>query len=472
MSRENNTFFIFRHLEISPSFLYNKKMDLNKLKKTKQSFFCDNCGEVFSKWQGKCSACEEWNTIKIFRETSPSLSIAVSGTNLLTPNFSPKKSASMLLPTAKKNSRIFLELEELNLVLGGGIMRGSYTLLGGKPGIGKSTLALQIFLSSKNAFYFSGEESLEQITERAFRINKDALQKCHCHIFATESLEDICATLENSKADMVIIDSIQMISARDTKFNSVLSIRENAETLHKIAKKLNIAIIIIGHVTKTNEIAGPKILEHIVDTVLSFEDNGEDSLRILRATKNRFGSTEEIAVLKMTGAGLQKISNPTEAFLKNREINNPGSSITIAKNGSRNFLIEIQSLAKLHLLLAVMSRFTPFNCENKDFYLSIMSGFSTSDTAVDLSILSSLMSSLSGKALAPDTIFLGEVGLCGEIRPIKSILSRLTAAQKLGFQTIYLPNQPLESPLKKSPKIQIKKVNTVGELYRELFRKK
>ncbi|MDH3324382.1 MAG: DNA repair protein RadA, partial [Candidatus Peregrinibacteria bacterium] len=414
------------------------------MSKKKQSFLCSECGDTFPKWFGKCPSCDEFGTVKEFRESK------VSGGEKLDQgvDLSSKEKTSH---TAKE--RFMSNIGEVDRVLGGGFFPGSVILFGGHPGIGKSTLALQTFLNlpkEHNSLYFSGEESVEQILHRVERVNphnkktknelissevqgKDEKRSkpydpstassiadfdeeiCRNQsIFATNSLEDIVATIEKSKPALAVIDSIQMIGSENSSFGSVSQIKENAEILVRTAKACGTAILIIGHVTKNDELAGPKVLEHVVDCVLYLEGDANSEIRILRAQKNRFGSTQEIGVFDMQNNGLVELQNPSEYFLAERAENSSGSAISVIREGARKFLLEIQvltvktnfgiprrtaggiSLQKFHLLCAVVSKFTPFNMENFDGYLSVVGGFKIAEPAADLAICAAILSSRAG----------------------------------------------------------------------------
>lgn len=453
--------------------------------KKSQEFFCTECGETFAKWQGQCPNCQEWNTLKEWKEPklSSKSSQKISGKNLThdSGNF-PENLLS--------RDRISTTIEEVDRVLGGGFFPGSFVLFGGSPGVGKSTLALQMFLSITEAMYFSGEESREQVLHRAERLQKKSKKIPEIsadRVFSTHSLEDIIATITQQKPPVAIIDSIQMVGLEQTVFGSIAQVKENAEILLKLAKSTGTTIVIIGHVTKNDEIAGPRVLEHVVDTVLRLEGERNSEVRILRSPKNRFGSTLEVGVFEMRESGLTELKNPSEFFLNERAENSSGSAITVVREGSRNFLLEIQALtlktnfgqprrtshgidlSKFHLLLAVVSKFTPFGCGDYDAYLNIVGGIKVKEPATDLAIVAAILGSRLEKEIAADTIVLGEVGLSGEVRSVAQIESRLREAEKLGFKKAVVPKNSGKNISLSS--LKITEVKTVFELVKVLFEK-
>lgn len=455
----------------------------------KEQWLCTDCGEVFGKWTGKCPSCGAWNTIKEFHEPK----IAGGKTNLSKGKDLNSNSSSHSL-NANSNSRISSGIDEVDRVLGGGFFPGTMSLFGGAPGIGKSTLALQMFLNIKNAYYFSGEESVEQVSHRADRINsgsnlkKDIEKKVRTlNIYSTNSLEDICQTVAKNKPSLAIIDSIQMIGSENSSFGSLSQIKENAEILLKLAKSTETTILIIGHVTKSDEIAGPKVLEHIVDVVLRLNGEGNSEVRVLSSPKNRFGSTLEVGVFEMRGNGLFELSNPSEFFLAERAENASGSAISVVREGSRNFLLEIQALTvktnfgqprrtshgiqlnKFHLLLAVVGKFTPFKCGEYDAYISVVGGMKIHEPAADLAICAAILSSRAEKEIPADTIILGEVGLSGEIRSVSNLEARLTEATKLGFKKAIIPRT--RGKIKMPKGMDTIEVKSVLELVKAIFHK-
>ncbi len=429
------------------------------VKKT-QNFVCTECGDTFPKWFGKCPSCDMFNTIKEFKEAKiTSEKKDISGIDL-------KKTENNQVQGNQNTERIKTNIMEVDRVVGGGFFPGSVVLFGGQPGIGKSTLALQLFgqiIKGKKAFYFSGEESVNQVLNRAKRLLGDKVSDINNfekNIFATNSLEDIITTVGKNKPDFIVVDSIQMIGLTGSSFGSISQIRENAEILVKLSKTTNTVILLIGHVTKADELAGPKILEHLVDTVLSLEGEKNSEIRLLRSPKNRFGSTMEVGVFDMQSNGLCELQNPSEYFLAERAENASGNAICVVREGVRNFLMEVQvltvktnfgnprrtasgiSISKFHLLLAVISKFTPFKCDNVDAYCNVVGGFRIQDPASDLAICASILSSRAEKEIPADTIIFGEVGLSGEVRRVPNIDNRLSECAKLGFKKVICPRVP------------------------------
>lgn len=453
--------------------------------KNNTTFLCTECGDSFPKWYGKCPNCNEWNTIKEYKE--PQLkkyagSESKNGVDLIdqqkTASTSDKKPLSERTSTG---------ISEVDRVLGGGFFAGSLTLFGGSPGIGKSTLSLQIFLdflknNKEKSFYFSGEESFDQVFHRAKRLSSDSevLEKLKSNLFSTNSLEDVIQTVEKHNPSFAIVDSIQMIGLENARLGNLAQIKINAEVLLKLAKSTNTTIVVIGHVTKDDEIAGPKALEHIVDTVLQLEGERNSGIRLLRASKNRFGSTLEVGVFEMQSKGLIELLNPSEFFLSERAENAFGSVITVMREGARNFLTEIQALtvrthfglpkrtshgidlSKMHLLLAVISKFTNLSCDGFDAYINITSGMKVKEPACDLAILVALLSSRAEKEISANTIILGEVGLSGEIRSVPDLLPRLKEAEKLGFTKAIIPKQ--REKLNSLKKIKVIEIKTIKEM--------
>ena len=451
--------------------------------KTTSQYLCSECGETFSKWMGKCSSCNSWNTINEFKESKINAKgkSSVRGIDLLT-----LKNENKSTIKNHAHQRISTNITEVDRVLGDGFFPGSLILFGGSPGVGKSSLSLQVFANVEGAFYFSGEESREQVLSRAKRMFPDVSHEIQnqSNIFATNSLEDLFETISKNKPVFVVVDSIQTISSESSSFGQVSQIRENAEALLKLSKSTGTSILVIGHVTKSDEIAGPKMLEHLVDAVLYLEGEKSSEIRILRSTKNRFGSTQEVGIFEMTGSGLKELKNPSEFFLSERADNAFGSVVSVVREGARNFLIEIQALtvktnfgfprrtahgtdlSKLHLLLAVISKFTPFKCEASDVYLNVVGGLRIHEPSTDLAICSAILSSFVQKEVPADTIVLGEVGLSGEVRHVAALETRLREADKLGFRKAITP--PLKS-VSAPKKLEVVEVRSVKELMSELF---
>ncbi len=450
--------------------------------KKNTNFICTDCGNNFPQWNGKCPTCGAFNTIKEFKEAA----LQDHKKNIQGQDLRQTKTEDDQMP---KVQRILTGISEVDRVLGNGFFPGSVVLFGGQPGIGKSTLALQIFAkieTTKVAFYFSGEESVGQVQNRKQRItttNKEDV----VNIFSTNSLEDIISTVTRHRPDFIVIDSIQMVGLSGSSFGSMSQIRENAEVLVKLAKATETVILLIGHVTKADEIAGPKVLEHLVDTVLYLEGEKNSEIRLLRSPKNRFGSTMEIGVFDMQSQGLQELKNPSEYFLAERAKDAFGNAICVVREGVRNFLMEVQiltvktnfgnprrtasgiAMSKFHLLLAVISKFTPFKCHEYDAYCNVVGGFRIQDPAADLAICAAILSSRAEKEILADTVIFGEVGLSGEVRRVPNIDTRLTEIAKLGFKKVICP--PIPKGQKVPPDLTIQSIKSVSELARIILRK-
>ncbi|MBQ1268460.1 MAG: DNA repair protein RadA [Muribaculaceae bacterium] len=453
--------------------------------KVKNIFFCSNCGHESAKWLGKCPACGEWNTFVEEKVVVSKKSTIKGKQGGLVESSSPIKISEIEI---NDEVRIHMPSEELNRVLGGGLVAGSLTLIGGEPGIGKSTLILQNILSIRNKtiLYISGEESASQLKLRAERIGKVA---DNTFILCETNLESIFNHIENLQPQIVIIDSIQTIATPDIESaaGSVSQVRECAASLLRYAKQSGVPVILVGHINKEGSIAGPKVLEHIVDTVLQFEGDRQYLYRILRAIKNRFGSTSEIGIYEMVQKGLREVKNPSEMLLsQNRTESMSGISIGVSVEGVRPFLIEVQSLVstaaygtpqrsvtgfdprRMNMLLAVLEKRVGFKLAQKDVFLNIAGGLKVSDPALDLSVVSAILSS-NFDIIVPDGVaMVGEVGLSGEIRTVTRVEQRVAEAQKLGFTTIYIPKGNLKG-VKDTFTIEIKEVGKVEQLFRELF---
>lgn len=418
--------------------------------KNKTEFVCNKCGYKSAKWLGKCPSCEEWDS---FEE----LALAGRKTNRL---IKQSSNVSVKLSEIQNDftNRLQSGVNEFDRVLGGGIVPGSLILIGGDPGIGKSTLMLQICntLSNYSALYVTGEESLHQIKRRASRLKSlsdDLL------ILAETNLEQIISVIQNTDTQVVIVDSIQSVSSSkvESTAGSIMQVRECASMLLQSAKLLNKAIIIVGHVTKDGYIAGPKLLEHMVDTVLQFEGEKTYSYRILRSLKNRYGSTNEIGVFDMQNDGLQEISNPSEIFLMHRNEMNPGISIVAAIEGTRPILLEVQALVspsgysmpqrtavgiefrRLQMILAVLEKRIGIPFRNYDVFINIAGGIYINDPAIDLGIASALVSSQKDVPIREKTVIIGEIGLTGEVRPVNLLEQRVAEAEKLGMKNAFIP---------------------------------
>ena len=452
--------------------------------KTRSVYVCQNCGAEAVKWLGKCPACGEWNTYveeRIAKDTSgrPGL-VAVSR------NATPKPLREI---ESSSEQRIDTHIGEVNRILGGGLVPGSIVLLGGEPGIGKSTLALQMALGlhDTQVLYISGEESAKQVkirADRLSRVNQD------CLILNETLLENILTQLENVNPGLVVIDSIQTLytDTIESSPGSVSQIRETAAALLRYAKTSGVPVIIIGHITKDGSIAGPKVLEHIVDVVLQFEGDQNYMYRILRSGKNRFGSTSEIGIFEMRGSGLVEVTNPSEILLSHRDEALSGVAVAATIDGIRPFLIETQALVstaaygtpqrattgfdnrRLNMLLAVLEKRAGFRLNQKDVFINIAGGLKVSDPAIDLALIAGVLSSAFDTAIASTTCFAAEVGLSGEIRPVSRLEQRIAEAQKLGMERIYVSKYNLKGLNVKNFHIDIVAVGRIEELVRSLFR--
>lgn len=439
--------------------------------KVKTTFFCQNCGAQYAKWQGQCTSCKEWNTIAeevIQKPEKSSWKTASSSTS--------KRVSKPLkineIDTAQE-ARLNMQDAEFNRVLGGGMVQGSLTLLGGEPGIGKSTLLLQIALSLPyKTLYVSGEESQKQIKMRAERINP---QENNCYILTETKTQNIFKQIEAVEPDLVIIDSIQTLHSDyiESSAGSISQIKECTTELIKFAKETATPVLLIGHITKDGHIAGPKILEHMVDTVLQFEGDRNHVFRILRAHKNRFGSTNELGIYEMQGSGLREVSNPSEILISEKDGELSGNAIAATLEGLRPLMIEVQALVstavygtpqrsatgfnakRLNMLLAVLEKRAGFRLGAKDVFLNITGGISVDDPAIDLAVVASILSSNEDVALPSDYCFAAEVGLSGEIRPVQRVEQRILEAEKLGFSTIFVSNYNKISLKHTSIKIQL-----------------
>jgi len=448
---------------------------------TKSIYTCQNCGAQSAKWIGKCPACNEWNSyveeVISKKQTTGKMAVQISENQPLTLD----KIETL------QNKRISVPIEEFNRVLGGGIVPGSLILLGGDPGIGKSTLALQLalVLNELKILYTSGEESLQQIKLRAERLNSD---NNNCLFLSETSLELLIAHTEQIQPDLLIIDSIQTISTEtiESSPGSVSQVRECTAAILKYAKKTGVAVILIGHITKEGSLAGPKVLEHMVDVVLQFEGDTNYMYRILRSNKNRFGSTNELGIFEMESDGLHEILNPSEQLISKVSDHVSGTAIASTIEGVRPFLIEIQALVssaaygtpqrsstgfdlrRLNMLLAVLEKRAGFKLVQKDVFLNIAGGLRISDPATDLAVICSILSSNLDLAINHKFCFAGEVGLTGEIRAVNRVEQRIAEAEKLGFQRIYIPahNKSFEQS---KFKIEIIKASRVEEVFRNIF---
>lgn len=451
--------------------------------KTKTVYVCNNCGNDSPKWLGKCPVCGEWNT---YVEEIVSKDSSSRGNSNL---FETSKAKPLLLKEVEtgEEPRIDLHDGELNRVLGGGLVPGSLVLIGGEPGIGKSTLVLQTVLGLRKikTLYVSGEESARQLKLRADRINSNSE---NCFIVCETNLEQIFVHIQNLKPDFVIIDSIQTIftEAVESSPGSVSQVRECSASILKFAKETGTPVVLIGHINKEGSIAGPKVLEHIVDTVLQFEGDQHYMYRILRSIKNRFGSTAELGIYEMRQNGLREVSNPSELLLTQNHEGLSGVSIAAAIEGIRPFLIETQALVstaaygtpqrsatgfdlrRMNMLLAVLEKRAGFKLIQKDVFLNIAGGLRVNDPAMDLSVISAVLSSSLDISIEKYVCMTGEVGLSGEIRPVNRIEQRILEAEKLGFSKILVPQNNLKGFTSKV-NIEIVQVRKVEEAFRQLF---
>lgn len=438
--------------------------------KVKTTFFCQNCGTQYSKWQGQCTACKEWNTIaeEVIQKAEKS--------DWKSPSTS-KNSISKPLKIddidMSEDARLKTVDGEFNRVLGGGIVPGSLILLGGEPGIGKSTLLLQISLQLPyKTLYVSGEESQKQIKMRAERINPNTN---NCYILTETKTQNIFKQIATLQPDVVVVDSIQTLHSDyiESSSGSISQIKECTTELIKFAKETSTPVVLIGHITKDGNIAGPKILEHMVDTVLQFEGDRNHVFRILRANKNRFGSTNELGIYEMKGSGLREVSNPSEILISKKDEELSGNAVAATLEGMRPLMIEVQALVstavygtpqrsatgfnakRLNMLLAVLEKRAGFRLGTKDVFLNITGGITVDDPAIDLAVVAAILSSNEDVALKKEYCFAAEVGLSGEIRPVQRVEQRITEAEKLGFTTIFVSKYNTISLKNTSIKIQL-----------------
>ena len=447
------------------------------------AFFCKECGYESVKWFGQCPACKEWNTFVEEPVSKPKSAKGIAGTSQRAAASSAPVPVEINSVSFEENDRTSTGIAELDRVLGGGIVAGSLVLVGGDPGIGKSTLLLQmcynLSAAGKDVLYISGEESLKQIKLRADRIGKcSGTLKLLCET-SLDNIEDILA---RNKPGIVIIDSIQTMYKEDVAAapGSVSQVRETTSILMQLAKGLNITIFIVGHVTKEGTVAGPRMLEHMVDTVLYFEGDRYASYRILRGVKNRFGSTNEIGVFEMQQSGLSEVENPSEYMLNGRPENASGSVVVCLLEGTRPIMVEIQALVcdsnfgmarrtaagtdynRVNLLMAVLEKRAGIHMSGSDAYVNVAGGIKVSEPALDLGIVMALVSSFKNRAIDEKTVIFGEVGLAGEVRAVSQAQQRVNEAVKLGFKTCILPGVCLKN-IKKNDKIEIIGVNNVQE---------
>ena len=457
------------------------------MSKTKTAFFCSNCGYESAKWTGKCPSCNEWNTFVeevIEKQTKHSKRDWKEYNN----NDFNGKTIALNEVSAGEEKRIITPDAELNRVLGNGIVAGSITLIAGEPGIGKSTLFLQngLLLKEHTTLYISGEESEQQIKMRADRLN---IRNDNFYLLTETSTQVIFQEIKKLKPQLVIVDSIQTLHSPyiESSAGSVSQIRESAAEFQRFAKETNTPVFLIGHITKDGNIAGPKILEHMVDTVLQFEGDQHYAYRILRTIKNRFGSTSELGIYEMTGTGMRPVSNPSEILITQKEEQLTGISIAATLEGLRPLLIEVQALVtqsvygtpqrtssgfdlrRLQLLLAVLEKRGGFHFGMKDVFVNIAGGLKVEDPSIDLAMVSALLSSYEDIPLSQHIAFAGEVGLSGEIRAVNRIEQRIAEAEKLGFEKIIISKYNQKGLGKQRYNIELVTLGKVEDLYKYLF---
>lgn len=459
--------------------------------KTKSAYFCQSCGYESPKWLGQCPSCKQWNTfveevvekassrVPEWRSTSAGPSIQ-KRTN---------KAAVIHEIVYSEEQRILSPDKEFNRVLGGGIVPGSLVLIGGEPGIGKSTLMLQLALSNPKVktLYISGEESEQQIKMRAERLSQNS--NANCYILTETSMQNIFKQIDQVEPNVVVIDSIQTLHSAQIESapGSVSQVRECTAELLRFAKETNTPVFIVGHITKDGSIAGPKVLEHMVDTVLQFEGDRNHVYRILRAVKNRFGSSSELGIYEMQGSGLREVSNPSEIMLSQREEQVSGIAVAAMLEGLRPLMIEVQALVsnsaygtpqrsstgfdtkRLNMLLAVLEKRFGFRLSAQDVFLNIAGGLRVEDPAIDLAVIAALISSQQDIALPSNITFAGEVGLSGEIRAVNRIEQRIQEAEKLGFEQIFISKYNTKGLDVKRYQILVRPVATLEDVFRILF---
>ena len=452
--------------------------------KEKTVWFCSSCGNESSKWMGRCPACGEWNTM-VEKSVVTGKTAAVRVQSVVGGSSKPLKLSEI---ASAQESRATLGIAELDRLLGGGLVEGSLVLIGGEPGIGKSTLSLQIPLSCHlKTLYVTGEESPRQVKMRADRLGglSDS-----CLIYSETRMEDILAQAAEVKPELMIVDSVQTMytSAAESSAGSVTQIREVTSMLLHFAKNSGIPVILIGHITKDGYIAGPKILEHIVDVVLQFEGDGKGTYRMLRSIKNRFGSTSELAVFEMTGSGLREVTNPSEMLMPMHGDGLSGTAIAVMLDGLRPFLFEVQALVstaaygtaqrsatgfdvrRLNMLLAVLEKRAGFKLNAKDVFLNMAGGLRVSEPACDLAVVCAVLSSNFDYPVPPDVCFAAEVGLSGEIRPVAQTDRRVMEASRLGFKKIFISSWSTLEPRSLQSGVEIVKVGDIPAFVKALFR--
>ncbi|MBT8183110.1 MAG: DNA repair protein RadA [Eudoraea sp.] len=450
--------------------------------KTKTAFFCQNCGTQYAKWVGQCGACKEWNTVveEVIQKEKD-----ITWQNFNDTKTTTSKPVLVGQINTSREFRLGIYDKEFNRVLGGGLVPGSLVLLGGEPGIGKSTLLLQIALRlNLRTLYVSGEESLKQIKMRAERIHPNNQT---CYILTETKTQNIFKQINEITPDIVVIDSIQTLHSDyiESSAGSISQVRECAAELIRFAKETNTPVILIGHITKDGNIAGPKILEHMVDTVLQFEGDRNYVYRILRALKNRFGSTAELGIYEMQGDGLREVNNPSEVLLSKSDTGLSGTAIASTIEGMRPLMIEIQALVstavygtpqrsatgynakRLNMLLAVLEKRAGFRLGAKDVFLNITGGITVDDPAIDLAVVAAILSSNSDVPIEKNVCFAAEIGLAGEIRPVQRVEQRILEADKLGFSKIFVSKN--NKIALKNTKIKVELVSKIEDVVNTLF---
>ena len=459
--------------------------------KTKSAYFCQSCGYESQKWLGQCPSCKQWNTFVEEVVEKASSRVPEWRSSTISPNNSKRSNKAAIIHEIvySEEQRILSPDKEFNRVLGGGIVPGSLVLIGGEPGIGKSTLMLQLALSlpTVKTLYISGEESEQQIKMRAERLSQSS--NANCYILTETSMQNIFKQIDQVEPDIIVIDSIQTLhsSQIESAPGSVSQVRECTAELLRFAKETNTPVLIVGHITKEGSIAGPKVLEHMVDTVLQFEGDRHHVYRILRAVKNRFGSSSELGIYEMQGSGLREVSNPSEIMLSQREEAVSGVAVAAMLEGNRPLMIEVQALVsnsafgtpqrsttgfdakRLNMLLAVLEKRFGFRLSAQDVFLNIAGGLRVEDPAIDLSVIAAIISSQQDIPLAGNVTFAGEVGLSGEIRAVNRIEQRIQEADKLGFEQIFISKYNSKGLDIKKYNVLVRPVATLEDIFRILF---